>query len=315
MIKKISQSFIKDMRDYYTTFNPSCGNLIKAKYVDDRVMDEIEEDDDDEPKAIKSTDQGIYFEYVLTKLLIGKGTLPKSGITPRPRFYAKIQKEYDALNEKDKDNFLFNPYGDGTLLAPYKLAHLNADRVAEYFKLWGLKVIKAGRNLSKGKFGGTLDLMVECTKEIKFPNGHVWKVGYIFVIDLKYSGFLGDRGKWSKHGWQWNKIQRDYHGTQAKQYHYVAGVPFYFLVCSSKNDRDIKLFYVPVDKYMIDQHIKEGVYLFERFQVAAKLGFVARPEVARCAKCPLFGECKDKALYPHVEVVNLDDENQIGRQS
>lgn len=40
MIKKITQSFIKDTRDYFA--GKECGNIIKAKYVDDRLLEDEE---------------------------------------------------------------------------------------------------------------------------------------------------------------------------------------------------------------------------------------------------------------------------------
>ena len=272
MVKRISQSFIKSFSEYEA--GEECGNIIKHQFVDDQLLER------DSP----SMAEGVYFEYCLT------GALPKGGKVPQPE-----------------------RTGKGELTMEYKRAEWNARIVSTMlFDTWGLKIItiskKEGKGikLTKGIHEGTLDIIVEATKEI---NG--WSIGDRFVIDIKYSGLLYD--KWEKHGWMWSNIQKSYHGTQAKQYSYISGLPFYFLVVGNKNllkdgewqPTDIKLFYVPVDSHMIETHIEQSIHLFEKFQLLGGDGLEARPSYQRCMKCPLKDGCADKHEYPHPVEVDL----------
>lgn len=281
MISKINQSFIKDMREYKA--GVQCGNLIFEKYCNDRLID-LESD---------SVELGSYFEYILS------GALPKDGQIPQPQYMASAIKANKGKTEGLKVEDMYSEY---------RKAHANADRIRKFLDELGLKIIKKAHRITKGRFVGDIDLICECTKEIDHGNGIIWKVGDKIVIDLKYSGLINDR--WSKHGWSWENIQKTYHGTQAKQYHYLTGLPHHFLVCQSNAkeelEADVKLFYVPVDEHMIEHHIAEANELFDAFLMYKDIGFEVRPSFSKCKGCPLRNECKDKHTFPRAEVVDLN---------
>lgn len=275
-MKKITQSFITDMRDYMR--GGSCGHLIREKWINDRLLES-------DSKAMKL---GAYFEYIFTEMMLGKGkgSLPKDGKIPQPEM---------MVSGKD-------------MLAPYRLAHINANRLKDYFDRMGIKIIQAGKRLTKGKFEGTIDLICEATKQIKWSNGETWDIGYRFVMDIKYAGTLDDR--WSPYGWAGLTIegeneQKRVHGTQATQYHYITGLPFYFMVVSSSNDIDVKFFKVEIAKYQIERHIAEANDLNEKLIFYNEVGWEPRPDISKCAECALRNECKDIATYPQIEIVNL----------
>lgn len=278
MITKISQSFIKDYEDFLD--GNECGNLIREKYVNDRLFG-----DEAEPGAMHL---GAYFEYKLS------GALPKNQIVPEPVYV--------------------NQHGEkGPRIEPSYVKAFDSSRlIKDYLQAMGLKIVKAGMKMDWGMFTGTIDLIVEVTRETKFTNGIVWRVGDRFVIDLKYSGFVGkDTDRYNKHGWAWSNVQKEYHGIQAKQYNLISGgMPFYFMVTQS-NQKDgerpaCRLFHIPVDQFMIDQHIADGKALFEQFQTRVKVNdFKPRPSLKKCSKCPLRDECEDKHTYPHPEIVDL----------
>lgn len=270
MIKRVTQSFIKAMREYIA--GEECGNIIREQYIDGRLID----------RKSEAMDEGSYFEYKLC------GNLPKSGNVPEPL-----------------------RTGKGELTMEYKRAEHNAEVVKKLlFETWGLKIVKKGVKLTKGNQEGTIDLMVECTMDVKFGD-KLWKKGDRFVIDIKYSGLLYD--KWEKFGWQWSNIQKSYHGTQAKQYHYITGLPFYFLVVGNKNllkdgswqTTDIKMFYTPIDEHMIEAHLDEGNDLLEKLKFYGADLLEARPSYSKCIKCPLRENCHDKHEYPHPVEVDL----------
>lgn len=293
MIKKITQSFIKDMRDYFA--GRECGHIIKAKYVDDRLLEE------EEPGAMG---RGAYFEWLLTEKLLGegKGTLPKSGKKPLPQYMASKVK---ANGGKTDGLTVADMYDD------YRKVHSTVDLIVQYLKDMGLKVKGAGIKWTRGRYEGTIDLLCECERRIDFESGVIFEIGQEIVIDLKYSGLVtGYVSMSNKHGWDWSDIQKEYHGTQAKQYFYISkGKPFFFFVVQSNPKTDetpvVKMFYVPVSKPMIDQHIEEGNILFTKFTTTNEFGFVPRPSLEKCSGCLLKAECSDKQTFPHPKVVDL----------
>lgn len=227
---------------------------------------------------------GSYFEFILT------GAMPKGGKTP-----------VAVMINGGKD-----------LSMDYKRAHHAADSVKALWKEMGIETVYSGKKLTKGNQQGTIDVRVKFTKDITI-GGIDFKVGDEAILDLKYSGLLED--KWSEHGWMWSDIQKKYHGTQAIQYHYLSGLPFFFWVTGSGGTQvdgkfpptDVKFFHVPVDQHMIDQQLAEGGNLLIRLEKEAKspLGLVARPSYSRCRSCPIAGDCKVKHTYPDAEVVDL----------
>jgi|SRR5690242_7836462 len=265
MIKKISQSFIKDMIDYNA--GRECGNLIRHKYVNDKFV-----------FPSKAQALGSYFEYELTKLLTGVGSLPKDGFQPK----AQMQKSGKE------------PYIE------YVRANQNAIRVKEYFDKWKLKVIAAGKKKVFGRFEGTIDLLVEALED-----GEDWKKGEVFIIDLKYSGLLDD--KWTEFGWAWSDIQRDYHSVQAIHYHMITkGARFFYLVIAPDNVTDIKMLEVTgFTEERINSHKERANLLMADFQRAVQTGFIPYPELSKCLKCPLRSSCEDKAVTPKAIKVSI----------
>lgn len=300
--RKISQSFMNSMREYIS--GKGCGHWMHRQWVDGELMEL-------DSKAVRL---GAYFEYIFTELMLGegKGSLPKDGKIPLPECKKAYTDYVEAAigNAKKKGTVAkIRKPDDGDMYAPYVLAHVNAKRLQKQFDLMGLKIIKAGWKVTKGKFEGTLDLIVEATKEITFTNKTVWKVGDRFIFDLKYAGTLDDR--WDRHGWDLmgdigKNVQKDYHGTQAMQYHFIGELPFYFCVVSSTNEIDIRLFKVTISEEAIEQHIIEGNALEEKLKMYIDIGWEPRPEISKCGKCSLAATCPDKALFPQIENVILE---------
>lgn len=289
IINRISQSFLKTMREYLR--KEECGHIVTHQYLKGNILD----------RKSKEMAKGTYFEFLLS------AALPKNGMVPVPEYMATPLKNKKPQDLKVSD-----------MTADYRVVHVNAERIKKMLTVdLGLKIIHAGKKLVKGRFEGTLDLICECSKDMTFDNGLEWKIGDRIVIDVKYSGLLFD--KWNKLGWAWSDIQKEYHGTQAKQYHYVSGLPFYFLVVSSTNKEEdseedsgkvvgptqAKLFHTTIDEHMVQSHINQANGLYERLVNEAEVGFVARPDYVRCQKCPLRPSCPDKHEYPQVEVVDL----------
>lgn len=263
---RITQSFFKAMRAYLE--GRECGNIIRETYVNGRYFDS------EEPGA---KELGSYFEFLIS------GALPKTGLEPKP----VLMK-------------------DGTPDAKYRLAAINAKRVLQMLKDYGLEIIDAGKKLTKGKYEGTIDLRVRVVED----KGFGWKVGDKFIIDLKYSGLLDD--KWNELGWMFTPAQKKFHGTQAIQYHFVGNLPFYFWITQSNNKEGtlsaMKFVHIPVDEFMIEQHIADGNSLLEHFETYKDLGFTPYPSFVKCQKCPLREECADRMIVPEIQVVNINSD-------
>jgi hypothetical protein len=293
----ISQSFIKDYRAYKA--GQRCGNLIKHVWVDGK-----------ETPPSDSMHVGTCFEYWFC------GNLPKDGKNPitvdcytTTAFNAK-RKTKAFEGKTDQEILDAGVLTVNDMYKPYITAYNNAQRLKLYFATMGLKIIDKGvrkkREVRPGVlFIGTLDLICEVTKTIRFDDGFVLKKGEKIVIDLKLSGMIDN--KWDEMGWQWTPEQKRYHGTQAIQYHYISdGLPFYFLVLSPTNETDIEFFRTVVSEDSIEKHIAEGIELKEDFDYMKDVdGFRATPSLSRCLKCPLYGDCKDQHGYPHATFVEI----------
>jgi hypothetical protein len=263
----VSQSMIKDVKKY--VLKKMCGLVLKAKYIDKTWPADA---DDSPAKKI-----GRYFEYILT------GSIGRSGVAP----LAEYKK--GALTNYKRDP-LRNRLTIDKMTKPYQLAHKNAVRVKEYFKLMKIKVLEVNVHIQKGLKEGTIDI-------IALHNGHR------IVIDVKYSGLLFE--KWDELGWMWTDEQKKFHGTQALQYHSLTGIPFYFLVVSSTNDEDIRFFDIEFDEFSIEQHEAEVEDTRKKMKFFIDFGFHPVPELVRCLKCPLRTNCKDRVDAPPVQKIRL----------
>lgn len=286
---KITQSFIKSMRSYLA--GEECGHLIKHQYVDGKLL-EI----DSKPMA-----EGRFFEFNVS------GGLPKNKQVPQPVWMVAALKK-PVGDRKPED-----------MMQGYRRAVFNAKAIKKLLQEdLGLKFLKIGVTLTKGDFQGDIDIIVQATKDVLFEDIS-WHVGDVFVIDLKYSGLLNMDRPRDKNGWDWSDIQKIEHGTQAKQYHYITGMPFYFLVTASTNDEDAetedgkktfqpteaKFFYVPVDEHMIEAHVSEGLKLRDILDKQVEMGLTPRPEYSKCSGCPLRADCPDKHVIPHPVTIDL----------
>lgn len=197
------------------------------------------------------------------------GQLPFDGTTPRPETTQA-----------------------GKLTAEYTRAEQNAERVQRILKTSGIKIIETGRKLEKNGMRGIEDIYA------------LYK-GRKVTIDMKYSGLIDD--KWNRMGWMWTDYQKEYHGVQAKQYHCITRIPFYYLVLNPANTIDIKFFQVQISEFAKDQHLKKVDHIRENIDYLLGIdGFVDYPEFVKCSKCPLVG-CKNRQSKLIAETININE--------
>lgn len=287
----ISQSFMKDCADYYS--KNLCGNVLKAKYVDRTYPDGPSD----------AQELGAYFEYKAT------GGLPRSGVVPQPKFMTSEIKAKKKLVGFDKftdqqiiEHFKF---GLDQMYDDYRRATRNAERFKAYIDRMGLVVVSFGKRVTKLEFEGTIDVILEATRAIKFANGRILAKGQRIVVDMKYSGLVGDR--WTRFGWPvdpalWTPEQKKYNAYQARQYHYLSdGLPFFFWVTDNGAKAEGNVLLVEVTgltEFTIEQHLAEGRKMAENLALFVDIGFEPWPELKRCDDCPLKEACNDKQLFP-----------------
>lgn len=285
----ISQSFMKDMADYLS--KNLCGNVLKAKWVDKIYPDEPSD----------AQELGSYFEYRAT------GGLPKSGIIPQPKYMTSAINAKRKLAGFDKytdqqiiEHFKF---GITEMYEPYRIATRNAEIFKAYIERMGFKVVAFGKRVTKGDHEGTIDLILEAVRDIKFRNGRVLNKGDQTIVDMKYSGLIGER--WTRFGWPsepalWTPDQKRYNAFQARQYKYLSdGLPFFFWVTDPKNEGNALLVEATgLNDFTIEQHLAEGRKMADDLALFVEIGFTPWPELKRCEDCPLKEKCADRQMYP-----------------
>lgn len=226
-----------------------------------------EDGDDSSEKKL-----GRYFEFILT------GSEGRHG-TPTAEYTATgLKKEGRLRTEAD-------------MTAPYQLAHKNARRIKEYFKKMKIRILEFNVTYERGGLKGTIDIIAMYR-------------GVRVVIDVKYSGLIDD--KWNEMGWQMVDHQTVYHAPQAHQYSYLtAGLPFFFLVVSSKNEDDVLFLEFEFTDFGREQHLAEVDYVRRGMEYGRDFRFTPYPELVRCKKCAIREGCAFRQEVPTVKKVKL----------
>lgn len=244
-----------------------CGLVLESKY----IKKDFPPDGDDSPEK----KLGRYFEFILT------GAIGRHG-EPVAEYTASGLKKDPKLRRVED------------MTAEYQRAHRNAARVKEYFKKMKIRILPDQVNvyISRGGLEGTIDIIA------------VYR-GVRVVIDVKYSGLIGD--KWNEMGWMMTDEQKAFHGIQAHQYHYLGGgIPFFFLVVSSKNEDDIEFIEAGFTDFSLEQHHEKVEFTRKEMKFGIDFKFVPYPELVRCKKCALFNACKVRQEIPTVRKVKLE---------
>lgn len=249
---------------YKYKLQEECGLRIKARYIDN-----IE---------FPSTDAqqlGNYFEYKATN------QLPRNGIVPEPILLknGNLSTDY-ARMEKQVENFK-------TIMA-----RLN------------FTIEKTGFRFDNPKYDGITDILA-IDNNIKSKDINKKRI----IIDLKTTALIND--KWSEYGWADESIEEKYNLTiQAIHYKLLAkyqwgieDIPFYFMVFSTKNDWEYKIFKINVDEATTQQHFVNLKNIKTFLDETLKAGWKAYPNYAVCKDCPLSLTCSESVDIPMVKEV------------
>ena len=267
----ISQSMIKGYEEYRD--GTLCGIVFKAKYLDKTFPD----------ITSAAMRLGHFFEYMVT------GQLPRDGKEPKPDWTKTALKKPEQERKTDD------------MLAPYKLAVINADRTKGYLSSMGMIVESTGVKKAEEGMDGIYDIYGDLG-------------GNKVIIDLKYSGLIDN--KYELFGWgalgidgYYGERQRRHHSTQAIHYSKLFGVDeFYYLVVSSTNDKDVELFKFDFSDNALAAHEKRIEETRQGIEIGKTVGFKAYPNVVRCGSCAWKTKCKSAIFYPEPKIVTVTAE-------
>lgn len=323
-LKPISQTLIKDLRDYNN--GDKCGNLMEHSHIKGLEIP---------PTDVMNL--GAYFEFIAT------GALPKSGIKPEPVRLKTEKRLWSSSEFKDymennifpgriktppvgvptwtefqgvKDNFtlaqLYMIHEEEVVIqgldAQYQRAHRQAKRFNEIRKEMGIEILEVQeKRTTEDGLEGTRDLRVKFHKR-------PFKVGSTATIDLKYSGLLNNdyepwgwgtliKGRDNTKEWYY-KEQLNNKRNQALQYQIIFEEPFYYWVWSSatgaEETGENRLFQMTVpDPFEFEQHKSLAAATRQEFEMIVNIeGFKPLPEFNKCEACPLKDECTDREWLP-----------------
>ena len=257
----VSNTLLVGFKEYLK--QKTCGKFLQAMYVD-KTIKIRDEDQSDEIKA------GKYFEFLVIK------TKNRDGSEPAPILTATGKVAAITNHVKGQvDNFKAI-YSQFKILETSKVLEVEIDGI---------------------KYKGILDVLVEMSK---IPA----------IRDIKVSGMIAN--KWEVGGWECLTgngfaIPEKKHLDQAKMYAWLwyelTGeiVDFYFDIFSNTNPDDCKTIKIRFTEEAILGFREDTIGLAKMLVEELKTGLKAIPELQRCNKCPLSGDCKDRTYTPEIE--------------
>jgi len=213
---------------------------------------------------------GNYFEYICTN------QLPRDGHTPEAKILksGKLSVNY-ARMDKQKVNF-------ENIMRDYKFT-----------------TEKTGFVFTNPKYSGIADIIA--------LNEDKERV----IIDIKTSGLIND--KYTPYGWhndsieeKWDlNIQAIHYKMLAKYEWGIEDIPFYFMIFSTKNDVECKIFEIIVDESTKFQHFQNLEKVKHFLDENIKNGWQPKPELMRCSRCELTESCLYADVVPKIQQVYI----------
>jgi hypothetical protein len=212
---------------------------------------------------------GNYFEFICTGSLAREGYEPKAKTTKK----GEPTSKYKLMNEQK----------------------VNFDRIMQKY---GFKILSIDHHFKSESFSGIADIIAE-------------KDGEKVIIDVKTSGLINDR--WSDFGWHEDSIHKNENLLiQAKHYKMLAqeewgieNIPFYYLVFSTVNSVDCKVYSVDCSYETLSYHRLNANGAIEMLDQYLKDGFSTLPDYKSCMECPLKENCKDFTDTPVIKTINI----------
>lgn len=271
----ITQSLLKSLYEYRE--GNECGLVFEKKFIEGRF---------DLFYPSDSMNVGTWFEYEVTK------AIPKNGVIPLPN---KTQK--------------------GELTAPYKVMEAHISHFNTFMKNYGIEIVSAGTDIIVDGLKGTIDIICIATKNIYDENGDLRiKEGQKFIIDIKTSGLLDDR--YNDMGWNLDTLNKRHkliiqpiHYKLLTELKFGERYPFLFLLFSQKDENDYRAIFFDITDEDIEYHKEFIAKSIKWLKYYLENGFEAKPDVARCAECPIKVGCKHFQFVPKIKYFLLSNPN------
>lgn len=251
---------------YKYKIGDECGLRIQANYIDGVNF-----------TSSDAQQLGNYFEYVAT------GQLPRNNEIPQPKLLKSgaYSTDYERMN-KQVENF------------KNIMGYLN------------FSIEQTGFKFTNSKYDGTLDILAH-DNSIKSKDINKKRI----IIDLKSTGLIND--KWSEYGWATESIEEK-ESLMLQAIHYkmlakwewgIEDIPFYFLVFSTKNDWEYKIFKINVDETTMAIHLNNLKTIKTYLDFVIKDGFKAKPKYETCRNCELAITCSSFLSHPPINEVTI----------
>ena len=271
----ITQSLLKNLYDYRN--GDECGLVFQKKFIDGSF-------NLFPPSEVQNI--GAWFEYEAT------GSVPKNGEIPKPSYVKK-----------------------GEMTAGYKKMMAHIGHFKTFISYYGIKILEKGFDIEINGMKGTLDLLCEATKDIVDKNGNIQvSKGEMFIIDIKTTGLLDD--KWNPYGWNLETLHNKHkiilqpiHYRFIAELKYGKRLPFMFLLFSNTNENDYRAFFFDISDEDIEYHKEFIVKSAKWLKYYISNGFEAKPDVLRCAECPIKIGCKHYLVVPKIDYFLLTNPN------
>ena len=249
---------------YKYKMKEECGLRIEASYINQINF-----------PSSDAQELGNYFEYIAT------GQLPRDKHIPEPKRLktGKLSLDY-ARMEAQKENFL------------------------EAMKRHGFEIEKTGFAFTNPKYSGITDI-IALDKNVKSKVVNNRRV----IIDIKTTGLIND--KWTNYGWadesieeKWDLLVQAVHYKMLAKYEWgIEDIPFYFMVFSTKNDWEYKIFKIEVDEDTKNQYYTNLKNIKKFLDISIESGWKAYPNYKVCRTCPLSITCSSFEDAPKIQKV------------
>jgi hypothetical protein len=300
---RMSQSTFKEFRKYRRGF--ACGEFVRRVIVGKEFISETEYDS---PQ---------YWGNVFEWYALGSGEKP--------------ERELYKVNQYGKDNPLAGTgylKGDPKPNPKFEHAKKQGDAFKDFCDTYEITVRAKDVTIPKGDLIGKIDAIVQIppehwdelvnhyhadselhsepdnirqlskemvTDRVRWEDCKYGEHSGCVVIDTKYSGIIYK--KHHKMSFHPDYIEEnDYHTVQARHYHALTGLPFFFYV-ASPSDMTVLFLRIFIEQSNMEKHIETcGKYL-----KMIKAGiYTPRPDSKRCGDCPLSGDCEHEDHTPKV---------------
>lgn len=249
---------------YKYKMKEECGLRIEASYINQINF-----------PSTDAQELGNYFEYIAT------GQLPRDKHIPEPKKLktGKLSLDY-ARMEAQKENFI------------------------EAMQRNRFEIEKTGFEFTNPKYSGIADI-IALDKNVKSKVVNNRRI----IIDLKTTGLIND--KWTSYGWadesieeKWDLLIQAVHYKMLAKYEWgIDDIPFYFMVFSTKNDWEYKIFKIEVDESTKQQHYMNLKNIKSFLDQIMKSGWKAYPNYKVCRNCPLSITCSSYQDSPKIQQV------------